>query len=394
MIIQTHKTRARNKVRWTLELNRATFKRYVVMFLFIFVFASPLFSFTLKSLFLVIALVMILINKPSLSKRKANWIVIAVIFFTPAILIDGYFLTQYSFLSFAGFAIISMVIFAIVIAHRIEEFSTLLAYANLVTALTLLSVISFILVMISPSILTYAFQYEYYGYPGLSLGLQNFVMSNGIVVFRNAGFASEPGVFQVFINISVSIFFHAKKMNLPRFLILAAGITTANSTAGLVTFVAIVFFASNARYRIVALLAFFVASSKIMSIALTHYESKILTEYAFMGRLEPILNALDIIKQYPLGFGTVRYDQFIEILHIGSHDGYTQALMRFGILGFLFFVGSLVRLARRQRGIALAIALGSVTNNLLAIPAVAFFLFIDWKRLHATTQSKSSTTPT
>ncbi len=394
MNTQPRKIGPHNKLRWTLDLSSTAFERYMVLFLFIFVFATPLFGASVKASFAVATLAIVLIMKPTLSKREANWIVIALILFAPSILIDCYFLTQYNSLSITGFFIIFITILSILIANRIDGYATILAYANLVTTLTLVSVVSFLIVQASPSILSFAFRYDYYGFTGLSLGFQNFVMADGIVVYRNAGFASEPGTFQIFINISAAIFFHLKRMTFSRFLILAAGIITANSTAGLLTFAAIVVFASDSRYRLLAALVALVASSQVLTLALTHYESKFLSEYAFLGRFLPIVNALDIVRQHPLGFGTVRYDQFLEARQIGSHDGYTQTLMRFGIFGFLFFIGSLFVLARSRHGIALTIAIGSVTNYLLPIPAIAFFLFVDWKRLHATTQSKSPDTPT
>lgn len=379
--------RTRNKVGWTLRLDRALLKRYGVLFLFIFVFASPLFNTASKGLFLAIALALTLNVKPSFSKREAKWIVLLGTLFMPAILIDCFFLASYGLLGLSGFLIIAMIIFSVVIGHRVKDLSAILAYADVVTALTFVSVILFLLAVNFPSILIFGIQYEYYGYPGISLGFQNFLMIEGIMVSRNSGFTSEPGLFQVFINIALSILFYTKKMTLTRFLILAAGIVTANSTTGLLTFAVIVLVSSNARYRIGFVLALLIGSNQVLSLFLTHYESKVLTEYAFLGRLEPMLNALDIIWQYPLGFGSVRYDQFLETLRIGSYDSYTQTLMRFGIFGFLFFIGSLVGLAKRQLGIALAIALGSATNNLPAIPAVTFLLFVDWKSLQATAQS-------
>lgn len=394
MNTQPSKIRSHNKLRWTLDPSRTAFKRYMVLFLFIFVFATPLFEAGLKALFAVAAFAIVFFKRPSLSKREANWILLVLILFAPSIIIDCFFLTQYNSLSITGFFIIFITILSILIANRIDDSSTILAYANLVTTLTLVSTVSFLIVQASPSILSFAFPYEYYGFAGLSLGFQNFVIADGIVVYRNAGFASEPGIFQIYINISAAIFFYLKRMNLFRFLILAAGIITANSTAGLLTFAAIVVFASDARYRLLAALLALVLSSQVFTLALTHYESKFLSDYAFLGRFEPIANALDIVKQHPLGFGSVRYDHFFEALHIGSHDGYTQTLMRFGIFGFLFFIGSLFVLAKRQRGIALAISIGSMTNYLLPIPAIVFLLFVDWKRLQATAELKSPNTPT
>lgn len=381
------------KLSFTLGWSRKAFRHHAVMFLFIFIFSTPLLNIATKSVLMTAVFAMVLIIKPSLSRREAKWIFIALFAFTPSIIIDFYWLTQYSSVSVAGFFIIFAVLFSVVVASRFDAASTQEAYANVVTALALISCIIFSVSLVMPEILSFAFQYSFYEFPGLSFGLQNFVIADGILVYRNAGFASEPGTFQVFVNIAAAILFQLKKMTILRFLILGTAIITANSTTGLLTFVAIALFASDNRYRVLAIFTLLIGFKPFLSLALVHYEAKFLTETAFLGRFEPIMNALNVIQQHPFGFGTVRYDHYLQTLQIGSHDGYTQTLVRFGLFGFLFFIGSLARLAKRQLGIMLAIALGSVSNNLLPIPPLVFFLFIDWDSLRKTRLARQPKTP-
>lgn len=371
---------SKNNLSFTFAVNRNAFRRYAIMLIFVIAFATPILNTAMTLLLMIAAFSMTLVHEPRLAKRDANRIMFALVMFAPAILIDFYWLTQYGTTSFAGLYIIIALLFSAIVARHLEERSAQLVYANVVTALALVSCILFSVTLIAPGLLRFAIQYEFYGYAGLTFGLQNFVIADGVVVFRNAGFASEPGTFQVFINIAVAILLRLKKMSAWRFVVLSAAIITANSTAGLATFGAILLLASNNRYRVITLIALVIGSNYFLSIALTHYNNKILTEYAFLGRFEPIINALYVFQQHPFGFGTVRYDQNLETLQIGSHDTYTQTLMRFGLFGFIFYMGSLVQLARTQLGIALAIALGSVTNNLLAIPPIAVFLFVRQER--------------
>ena len=101
-----------------------------------------------------------------------------------------------------------------------------------------------------------------------------------------------------------------------------------------------------------------------------------------MGRVTPILNAINIIYQYPIGFGSVRYDYYLDIYEIGSHDGITQILMRFGVAGFASLSIAMFVLLRKSAVMFVTLSCGLITNNLFAIPAVVFLLFLDWRRIN------------
>ena len=137
-------------------------------------------------------------------------------------------------------------------------------------------------------VLNYAFRYEYYGFPGLSFGVQNFILATEGVVVRNAGFASEPGVFQIFINLAVAISFFRRTATLVKMVVFAAGIATASSTMGFLVFASLLMLASNWKYRVAAVIVFIAFSSQLIGVVIEHYNAKILTEAAFFGRFESV----------------------------------------------------------------------------------------------------------
>ncbi|WP_301066807.1 hypothetical protein [Pseudooceanicola sp.] len=346
----------------------------------VFTFSTPIFGTNLKAIFLFFATATLLTVKPSLSKAEFKWLFVALIAFTPSLLIDFYFLAHGYNINLSGAFLILSVLFSILLAHRISTSEFLLRYANLVTFLTIISTLLYLLVRAQPALLNFAIGYTYYDFPGQSFVVQNFIILDHSAVFRNSGFASEPGVFQMFINSAIAIYFYYQRVTLLRLLILTTGVFTTMSTAGFITFFALLIIASPVRYRALVFIIAVVASSQLGNLAADQYQRKILSEHAFAARYEPIVNAIDVIAQYPFGFGSIRYSQNLEILNIGSHDSYTQATMRFGIQGLILFIVLLLRLIKRRSWIVLVLALGATTNNIFMFPALLLFLFVDWKR--------------
>ena len=253
----------------------------IFLFIFIFTFATPLLSTVFKLIILLKLIIIVWLRNAFISKYQAKWLWIIIAGITPGLLIDMYWALQFGLTTFSGLYLSLCLIFSLLVSYVFNNPDNLLKYATVVTFLTAISVCIYLIFILLPSIINLAISYDYYGYPGYSFILQNFVLAGEKVIHRNSGFASEPGLFQVFINIAIAIYFKFRKMSTLKFIILSLGIITANSTAGLFTFAIIIFLFSNNKYRIFAILVLLLLINQVIAVVVGHYESKILSDYAF-----------------------------------------------------------------------------------------------------------------
>lgn len=204
----------------------------------------------------------------------------------------------------------------------------------------------------------------------------NFIYADGFLMHRFTGFASEPGVMQMLLNLS--LYYSLKKGRAafhPRHLIYVAGIVTGASTAGFVVFAVIVFlFASGAR-RLFAAVAFAVALPLLTPLIQYQLDNKSVGSTSFDARWQPSANAWQIIKDRPSGIGSVEYTERLRNYDIGSFDSFTQAGMRYGIQGAILLLFCLFIVARMNLGIGLILALSFLTNSFWYLPVFSCFYF-------------------
>lgn len=348
---------------------------YLMVLTIIMISSSPLLEPLSRSVITFFLLAFLIFNNHSLQKGGAWRYITIIAAFSVPMAIDFYYSSTYGLNTLSGFYMVFSLIFSARLAESVDYEKFSLIFQKVIWHLSIIAIVSYAIFIIFPGIVNLGFDYKYYDFPGKSFVFQNFLYGDGLLVARNSGFASEPGVFQLFINLAVALGLSEKRIGLGKLAVYGITILTSASTAGLVIFSAVILLKSPLNIRVAALILAIPVNGLIMGYFLQHYEAKFVTEYAWNLRFDPALNALNLFWENPLGFGSIRYTHYLDALDIGSWDAYTQAMVRFGLTGFLFLIFLLARLAWRDIALAMVIALSLTTNSIWFTPGVAIFFF-------------------
>lgn len=354
--------------------------KYFLVLLLVITSASPLFSTALRSMTFLLIVLMMVASRRAVTKDTPMWALLIFVGYIISICIDVYWAVNLDFSAMSGLFMILMLFFSVIIASRIEYHAYSTLFQKVIWHLTILSLACYSIAVITPSFVSLGIAYEYYGYPGKSFGFQNFIFQETTLVFRNSGFASEPGVFQIFINAAIALGLHDRKVSVFKLVVFGIALLTSASTAGLIIYFILLILRSSIKVKFIALVVSMILFASLLQLISSHYTAKILGENAFRGRVDPAVSALKIFADHPFAYGSVRYTQNFEYLEIGSWDSYTQSLVRFGLTGFLVLIFLLARLSRKQFALSLVFSLSFATNSLFYIPAIAvFFFFPDYR---------------
>lgn len=196
---------------------------------------------------------------------------------------------------------------------------------------------------------------------------QILIQNSGI--FRNCGFAWEPGGFAVLLCLAIFINLFFRKSSLKfnfRFWILVISLLSTQSTTGYIIFIIImIFYFFQARMKVVILLLPVLITIVIMVISLPFMRDKILLYFEEANQVDIIVEqsigrettrtpqrfasfiiALrDFINNPILGYGGQAEDRWFR--QIGSNispiSGIGNLLAQYGLVGFLFFISLLVK---------------------------------------------------
>ncbi len=222
------------------------------------------------------------------------------------------------------------------------------------------------------------YEYTYGGFTHKTLGVINILYASGEVVWRNSGFASEPGVYQYYVNICYYLSLKSRGFE-RRSIVYFFLILTTESSVGYIIMIFITF--CNIKYLNKKLIVsgFLFMLPMIIYLGIWHYETKIANEIAFEGRIIPTINAINTILSNLLGIGSVKYTIVYDYLDIGSYDSYTQIGMRLGILGIAALILALWRVSKFSYTILGILTLSFLTNPFWFMPAIAMFYFSEKK---------------
>ncbi|RWP38397.1 hypothetical protein [Mesorhizobium sp.] len=257
--------------------------------------------------------------------------------------------------------------------YSTEEF--LIIFERSVFYLCAIALPLFVLVCVYPEIVGYFFRYKYGEFTNRSAVFLN-VLGESDIIFRNAGFASEPGYFQFFLNLALFITLRRSgRINLRSGLYVAAIVST-QSTMGLAIMALVILMFTRGWARIAVIGCAVGAFGTISNLAEVHYQGKIENEYALSERMDPFVNAANVILERPLGIGAYEYTSIYENLNIGSWDSYTQVGLRYGTVT-LFIVALLIgRIAKHSLGLAMIIFATFLTSPIWYLPVVSCFYFL------------------
>lgn len=248
--------------------------------------------------------------------------------------------------------------------------------------LSLLSLVLFALLLLFPSIIAYFPEYTYGDFTSKSIFFLNVLIGDD-VIYRNSGFASEPGLFQFFVNAALYISLVQQRKIRVYHAVYVLTVLSTISTAGLLIMTATLLFFSRGYYRVIIVFGSIIFSNQIFDLFLQHWSAKVSNEYAFMGRIDPALNAAKVFLENPFGIGAVRYAEIYRDSGIGAWDSYTQIAVRYGVLGLATLGFFLFCIARKGFGLFLVFAVSFATNSMWPFAICSCFYFVEsrafWK---------------
>lgn len=208
-----------------------------------------------------------------------------------------------------------------------------------------------------------------------TIGFLNILFSDNFMMIRNTGFASEPGVFQMLLNLALyqnlrngrSLTFHNA--------VYVTAIITGLSTAGLIIMSLLIVAFSSKSARVGIAIICLAGGTFVQTVVAYQLENKLYGSSAFDKRYVPFTNAVELAIDNPTGIGSVEYSLRLEQSDIGSFDAYTQTAMRYGVQGLLVLVSSIIILFFSAPGFALILSISFISNSFWYIPIFSAFLF-------------------
>lgn len=201
------------------------------------------------------------------------------------------------------------------------------------------------------------------------------VLMNPDPVIRNAGFASEPGFYQLLAN--AALYARLRLVGRPDktcLFYLVVVVSTVSST-GIVVALLLVSVRFDIRYRLFLFLLVILFFGTAQEFITAQYEAKVVNDAVFGPRFIPSLNAFQLFLEEPLGIGAVEYTRIYQGLDVGSWDSYTQIAMRYGVPGLIALAALLTSLGRRHLALTGVFMLSFVTSPIWFVPAVCAFYF-------------------
>jgi len=344
------------------------------MGLFVFITTTPSLGEGLSLALALLGLVGLLATMPTPDPRAKHLVFITTAFFLPLTLYDLYLSITYSFVTYAFIALPAYLISGYILSQSAGRYDYLFAFERIIFYLAVPSFLVYSVFFIAPAIAYAGATYEFRETSHQTFYILNMLMAPGPVL-RNAGFASEPGFYQLLINIAL----YARLRRLGRadlvcvFYLLV--VLSTLSTTGIVVAAFLVSTTFSTGYRVVAVLLLGVFFGIVESFVADQYAAKIENDAVFGPRFIPTMNAIEIFLENPLGFGSYYYTLFYESYDIGSWDSYTQVALRYGLLGLLGLGLLLWSTAKRHPALLGILLLSFVTSPIWALPAIAALYF-------------------
>ena len=278
----------------------------------------------------------------------------------------------FSTLSFIGIPIFLSAGF--ILSQSVKQSSYLAVYERVFFYLSATSFALFALFVAVPSIAYLLPEYSFRETTHRTMIILN-VLMNPDPVIRNAGFASEPGFYQLLAN--TALYARLRLIGRPDkvclFYLLVVMSTV--STTGIAVALFLVSLRFDIKYRLFLMLLLVLFFGTAQEFLASQYETKIANDAVFGPRYLPSLNAFRLFLEEPLGIGAVEYTRLYQGLDLGSWDSYTQIAMRYGVPGLIAFAALLFSLGRRHLALMGVFMLSFLTSPIWFVPAICAFYF-------------------
>lgn len=355
------------------------FWNYIEIIALILVTVSPLLPQIFK---FCIVLFLILINIKKI--KKINGLQLIILLLLLSFFTLGFTKDLFESRTILDFSVLNIyypacMILGCLIAIKYGRDVFLYAIEKIVYVTAVISILSYFTYSLYPDMLNYLISYNYYETTHKTGILFNVLIGEDYIVLRNTGIASEPGLYQLILNIALCI--HLKNtasISIRKLLVYSIAVITTASTAGLIAFAFIIFriLFSNIKIALLTLLFILIFSSVLYDQILYQFQYKLFGSYAFETRYEPFKNTIEIAKDNILGLGNTGYNYYFDGFVQPSFDSYTQIFIRYGygmlllILFLLFYIGT------RDKIISLILLITFTSQGIWFAPLVAIFYFI------------------
>lgn len=342
--------------------------------IFIFVSTTPALGETTSLVATAIGLAVLFGSLERPRPSAVQLIALFMVLILPIFIYDLYVSIQDGFVTMSFIAIPILLFAGFVLSQSTGDTPYLHVYEQVFLYIAVPSFVVFVLFAIRPDLAYLLPEYTYRETTHRTAFILNVVM-NPDPVIRNAGIASEPGFYQLLVN--VALYARLRRLGRPDHICVfyLVVVLSTVSTAGIAVALFLVSAKFDIRYRLAMLMLMLAFFGTAQEFVLSQYESKIANDAVFGPRFLPSISAFYFFLDHPLGIGSVEYTLIYQRLDLGSWDSYTQIAMRYGVAGLLGFVILLVSLGRRYPALLGVFLLSFVTSPIWFLPAIAAFYF-------------------
>lgn len=268
-------------------------------------------------------------------------------------------------------------------AGRISFEKMMEILANWSVFLAAISLIGVALYTFAPEAVAFLPTYTYYDTTHHTLGIANIlVYSDGTVVQRNTGIASEPGLFQLILNLGAAAMLNVIRQRLTigwfcRFALVGLAIITTRSTMGLAIFTILVVVAALRSRKIsLALGTLVILGWEVIRLEVIYQqENKLVGSASFEGRSVPTQQIFNDLLLQPFGVGNSNYNSNYEVMNWGSYDSLSQVFIRYGLPLAIVLCILLFRKLFIHPLIILTVALTLASQPIWFTPLIAYFYY-------------------
>ncbi len=340
------------KVKILRFLDKSMFQDYFVVILVILVAVSPLLNYITK----LASLLLILFLVSNKFKVKTNYLLFLLffsIFFFPSFLVDMYSLVDGYPLTGSMMFIPLSVFVGLIISMNFSPSKYIYISESFIFITAILSLVSVMVFMISPSIVNYMFTYEYGEFQHKTILIFNVLtFEDQTLVLRNTGIASEPGLYQLILHLG--LWMHLKfseNVKTIKVIVYIVAILFTFSTVGLLLLLIVFLFFLKKKSFIAILFVLFtvvIFSNQLIEIVEHQIDYKLIGSDTFIERFEPFINVFTLSGTgWFGGLGSIKYTAIVDDLNIGAWDSFGQIAVRYGYFSlFLFCLLSLFILFR------------------------------------------------
>ena len=364
----------------TLKLKREYFE-FAEILILIVISVAPYISVTGK---IIVYFVLIMVNAFNIVYLPKSYYLTLLLMAIPSLL-DVLNVSEFNSYSGNNFLYpISFFVGALIASkYRIDSFIYILE--KVLFFLAILSMVGMGIYYFFPAAIPSFPAYVFYGLKHRTLYFFNFIYANGFLMVRNSGIAWEPGVFQILMNLGLSITISNKKyIDYKRITIYTLAVIFTRSTTGLIILVFNILLLVHKKKSFIFLLiivfAFF--SSDIYNIAIYQRNFKWIGSLAFNNRVMPSINAFLVGVKHPFGIGSTGYNFLYNFQEIGSFDSYTQVLMRYGYGLSAFIIYALTRIYKKHWNIAVVMAVSMLSEPMwnCVLFTMIYFIYLNEAR--------------